>query len=158
MFLKKIKVHHLFLIVSILILLIGMYQSTDPNSVLDINIHSTYFVMSNYHCTIILFTVYFLAGLLYWLFEKLPQKRLIKPLTIIHSTILIGSFIIYWLIIFLDDKLFVIDPNFPLLNYKDQIINMTLVSEFLLIVFLATPIFIINLLISLLKRTNNNKI
>jgi len=158
MFLKKIKVHHLFLIVSILILLIGMYQSTDPNSGLDINIHSTYFVMSNYHCTIILFTVYFLAGLLYWLFEKLPQKRLIKPLTIIHSTILIGSFIIYWLIIFLDDKLFVIDPNFPLLNYKDQIINMTLVSEFLLIVFLATPIFIINLLISLLKRTNNNKI
>jgi len=158
MFLKKIKVHHLFLIVSILILLIGMYRSTDPNSVLDINIHSTYFVMSNYHCTIILFTGYFLAGLLYWLFEKLPQKRLIKPLTIIHSTILIGSFIIYWLIIFLDDKLFVIDPNFPLLNYKDQIINMTLVSEFLLIVFLATPIFIINLLISLLKRTNNNKI
>ncbi|MBF4465294.1 hypothetical protein [Flavobacterium sp. LC2016-12] len=158
MILKKIKAHHLFLIVSILILLIGMCRSTDLNSGLDINIHSTYLVLSNYDCTLVLFTTYFLMGILYWLFEKLPQKQLIKPLTIIHTIILIGSFIIYWLIIFLDDKLFVIDPNFPLLNYKDEIINMTLVSEFLLIAFLAIPIFIINLLISLLRRTNNNKI
>ena len=158
MILKKIKIHHLFLIVSILILLIGMYRSTDPNSGLDINIHDTYYVMSNYHCTIILFTVYFLMGLLYWLFEKLPQKQLIKPLTIIHSTIMIGSFIIYWLIIFLDNKLFVIDPNFPLLNYKDQFINITLVSELFIITFVGMPIFIINLLIGILKRTDNNKI
>ena len=158
MILKKIKAHHLFLIVSILILLIGMYQGTDPNSGLDINIHDTYFVMSNYHSTIILFTVYFLSGLLYWLFEKLPKKRLIKPLTIIHSTILIGSFIIYWLIIFLDDKLFIIDPNFPLLNYKDQVINITLVLELFIITFVGIPIFIINLLIGLLRGTDNNKI
>jgi len=158
MILKKIKAHHLFLIVSILILLIGMYRSTDPSSGLDINIHDTYFVMSNYHSTIILFTVYFLSGLLYWLFEKLPKKRLIKPLTIIHSTILIGSFIIYWLIIFLDDKLFIIDPNFPLLNYKDQVINITLVLELFIITFVGIPIFIINLLIGLLRGTDNNKI
>ena len=158
MILKQIKAHHLFLIVSILILLIGTYRSIDPNSGLDINIHDTYYVMSNYHCTIILFTVYFLMGLLYWLFEKLPQKQLIKPLTIIHSTIMIGSFIIYWLIIFLDNKLFVIDPNFPLLNYKDQFINITLVSELFIITFVGMPIFIINLLIGILKRTDNNKI
>lgn len=158
MILKKIKAHHLFLIVSILTLLIGIYRSTDPNSILVINVHDTYYVISNYDCTLVLFITYFLTALLYLLFEKLPQKQLIKPLTIIHTIILIGSFIIYWLIIFLDDKLFVIDPNFPLLNYKDEIINMTLVSEFLLIAFLAIPIFIINLLISLLRRTNNNKI
>lgn len=157
MILKKIKTHHLFLIVSILILLIGMYRNTDPNSILDINIHDTYFVISNYVCTLVLFTTYFLSGLLYWLFEKLPQKQLIKPLTIIHSTILIGSFIIYWLIIFLDDKLFLIDPNFPLLTYKDQVINITLVSELFIITFVGMPIFIINLLIGLLRRTDTIK-
>lgn len=155
MILKKIKAHHLFLIVSILILLIGMYRSTDANSILDINVHDTYFVISNYDCTLILFTTYFLMGILYWLFEKLPQKQLIKPLTIIHSTILIGSFIIYWLIIFLDDKLFVVDPNFPLLNYKDQLINIILVIELFIITFLGIPIFIINLLIGLLRRADN---
>lgn len=158
MILKKIKAHHLFLIVSILILLIGMYQSTDPNSGLDINIHDTYFVMSNYHSTIILFTVYFLSGALYYFFEKQPKRGLIKPLTIIHSAILIGSFIIYWFFIFLDEKLFIIDPNFPLLNYKDQYINMTVVSELLIITFIGMPIFIINLLIGLLRRTDDNKI
>jgi len=158
MILKKIKAHHLFLLVSILILLIGMYRSTDPNSNLAINIHDTYFVMSNYHCTLILFTTYFLTGIVYWLFEKHPQKQLMKPLTIIHSTILIGSFIIYWLIIFLDDKLFIIDPNFPLLNYKDQVINITLVLELFIITFVGIPIFIINLLIGLLRGTDNNKI
>ncbi|OXA80422.1 hypothetical protein SAMN05444397_102191 [Flavobacterium aquidurense] len=157
MILKKIKAHHLFLIVSILILLIGMHRSNDPNSGLDINIHSTYLVISNYDCTLVLFTTYFLTGLLYLLFEKLPQKQLIKPLTIIHSTILIGSFISYWLIIFLDDKLFVIDPNFPLLNYKDQVINITLVLESLIITFMGMPIFIINLLIGLLRGTKRNK-
>ena len=140
---KKIKAHHLFLTVSILILLIGMYGFNYPNSGLDINIHDTYFVVSNYHCTIILFTVYFLSGLLYYFFEKLPKKRLIKPLTIIHSIILIGSFIIYWLFIFLDEKLFIIDPNFPLLNYKDQYINIILVSEFVIITFVGIPFLLL---------------
>lgn len=68
---------------------------------------------------------------------------------------MIGSFIIYWLIIFLDDKLFISDPNFPLLNYKDQYINITLVTELFIITFLGIPIFIINLLIGLLRRANN---
>ncbi|MET0945179.1 MAG: hypothetical protein ABWY22_07210 [Flavobacterium sp.] len=134
-----------------------MYRSTDPNSILDINVHDTYYVISNYDCTLVLFTTYFLTGLLYWLFEKLPQKQLVKPLTIIHSTILVGSFISYWLIIFLDDKLFVIDPNFPLLNYKDQVINITLLLELFTIAFVGIPIFIINLLIGLLRRTDDIK-
>lgn len=154
MILKKIKAHHLFLIVSILILLIGMDRSTDPNSGLDINIHSTYLVISNYDCTLILFTTYFLMGILYWLFEKLPQKRLIKSLTIIHSTILIGSFVFYWLLI-IYSKLFLSNSTFPLFDNGSQLINVTLIIEFLSIAFLAIPIFIINLLIGLLKRADN---
>lgn len=158
MILKKIKAHHLFLIVSILILLIGKHQSSYPNAGLDINVHDTYIVISNYYCTLVLFVTYFLTGLLYWLFEKLPQKKLIKPLTIIHTTILIGSFISYWFLIFLDEKLFVTDPNFPLLNYKDQYINITLISELFIITFVGMPIYILNLSIGMLRRTDNNKI
>lgn len=149
---KKIKVYNLFFIVSILILLIGFNRSTDPNSILDINVHDTYFVISNYHCTLVLFTLYFLTGLLYWVFEKLPKKRLINPLTIIHSSILIGSFVIYWLVI-IYSKLLTRDPNFPMLDNGNQLINITLVNEFLLIIFVAVPIFIINLLIGLFRTT-----
>jgi heme/copper-type cytochrome/quinol oxidase subunit 1 len=151
MILKKTKAYHLFLIVSILILLIGMYRNTDPNSGLDINIHATYFVISNYDSTLVLFTTYFLTGLLYWLFEKLSQKQLVKPLTIIHTIILIGSFVLYWLVI-IYSKIFLSNPTFPMFDNGSQLINATLVIDFLLILFLAVPIFIINLLIGLIRR------
>lgn len=155
--LKNIKAYNLFLITSIIILLIGFYRSTDPKSSLDLNVHDTYFVMSNYHCTIILFSLYFLTGLLYWVFEKLPKKQLIKPLTIIHTFIFIGSFVFYWIIILYSNHL-KSDPNFPLLNDGNQLINITLVNEFLLIFFIAIPIFIINLLIGLFKRSNQGQV
>lgn len=155
---QKIKAYHLFWVISLIILLIGLCRSADPNSSLDINVHDTYFVIAYLHAGILLFLFYFLTGLGYWFVQKILKKQLIKPLTIIHSTILIGSFIIYWLIIFLDDRWFVIDPNFPLLNYKSQLINITLISELLIITFVATPIYIINLLIGLLRRIDTNKI
>lgn len=148
--LKNIKPYNLFFIVSILILLIGFRGSNDPNSILDINVHDTYYVISNYHCTIVLFTLYFLTGFLYWLFEKLPKKQLIGPLTIIHTIILIGSFVFYWLVV-LYSKQLTRDPNFPLLDNGNQLINITLVNEFLLIIFVAVPLFIINLLIGLFR-------
>ena len=151
--LKNIKAYNLFLITSIIILLIGFYRSNDPDSTLDLNVYDTYFVMSNYHCTIVLFSLYFLTGLLYWVFEKLPKKHLITPLTAIHTFILIGSFVFYWIIIFYSKQL-KSDPNFPLLDYGNQLINITLVNEFLLIIFIAIPIFIINLLIGLVKRSD----
>jgi heme/copper-type cytochrome/quinol oxidase subunit 1 len=150
MILKKIKARHLFWIVSILIVIIGFYKENNPNSTLDINIHDTYFVISNYDCTLVLFTLYFLTGLLYWLFEYLPQKQLLKPLTFIHTTILIGSFIIYWLVI-LYSKIVILRNPFPLFdNYL--LINSTLIIEFLLIIFVAIPTFLINLLIGLFRK------
>jgi len=151
---QKIKVYHLLWIVALLILIIGLI---DPDNTLDINIHDTYFVILNLHVAIALFLFYFLNGLGYWSIQKILKKRLIKPLTIIHTTILIGSFVFYWLII-IYSKMFLSNSTFPLFDDGRDLINITLVLELLLILFLATPIFIINLLIGLLRRTNNNKI
>jgi len=127
-----------------------MYRSTDPNATLDVNVHDTYFVISNYDCTLTLFITYFIMGFLYWLFQQL-QKQLIKPLTIIHTIILIGSFVIYWLVIPYS-KIFLNNPAFPLLKYENQLMNETLTIEFLIIVFIATPIFILNLLIAFIRN------
>lgn len=150
---EKIKVYDSFWITAILILIIGFVLSNDPESTLDINIHDTYFVIANYHLTILLFTSYFLMGLGYWLVQKLFKKQLLKSLTIIHTVILLGSFIIYWGAFFYG-KLFLQNPVFPEFFDDRQLMNIILIDEVLLIVFVATPIYIINLLIGLFRKKN----
>lgn len=148
--LKKIKVYHLFWIVAVLIILIGIIQSRDPNTSLSINIHDTYYVIGNFDCTVFLSVCYFLMGTSYWLLQKVFKKQLVKFLTFIHSAILIGSFVFYWIIFFYNPQT-EINPNFPLL-YDLQNVNIVLVSELFLIIFLATPIYIINLLIGIFRK------
>ncbi|AWK06929.1 hypothetical protein HYN56_22940 [Flavobacterium crocinum] len=148
--LQKIKVYHLFWIVSLLIVIIGIVQNNDPNATLDINIHDTYFVIRNMDATIFLSVCYFLIGLGYWLIQKIFKKQLVKFLTITHSIILIGSFIFYWIIFFCNPQ-YQVNSNFPL--YDDYVsVNTVLIIEFLLIFFVATPIYIINLLIGIFRK------
>lgn len=147
---KKIKVYHLFWIVTVLILLIGLSEINNPDSVICLNIYDTYYVISHYHLSIVLFLSFFLMGLGYWLVQKIFQKQLLKILTIIHSVILIGSFVFYWVILFYC-KLFLTDP-FALLN-SSNLINITLFFELLLIVFIGIPVYIINLLIGLFRKS-----
>lgn len=148
--LQKIKVYHLFWMVSLLIVIIGIVQNNDPNDFLDINIHDTYYVISNFNCTVFLFTCYFLMGLGYWLVQKVLKKQLVKFLTLTHSIILIGSFIFYWIVVLLV-KLQLNDRTY---NYSDdhEIINIVLIIEFLITFFIATPIYIINLLIGIFRK------
>ncbi|WP_289661860.1 hypothetical protein [Flavobacterium panacagri] len=148
--LQKIKVYHLFWITSLSILLIGIAQNNNPNAGLDINIHDTYFVMRNSDTTVFLFLCYFIMGLGYWLIQKVYKKQLIQFLTVIHSVILIGSFIFYWIIFFYHPQ-YQVNENFPLYdNYLS--VNVVLVTEFLLIIFIATPIYLINLLIGIFRK------
>lgn len=148
--LKKIKVYHIFWIVAILIVIIGIVQNRDPNAFIDINIHDTYYVLGNFDCTVFLSLSFFLMGTGYWLLQKVFKKQLIQFLTISHSIILIGSFILYWIIYFCSAR-HQVNSNFSL--YDDYLsINTVLVCEFFLIVFIATPIYIINLLIGIFRK------
>lgn len=148
--LKKIKVYHLFWIVAVLIILIGIIQSRDPNTSLSINIHDTYYVIGNFDCTVFLSVCYFLMGTSYWLLQKVFKKQLVKFLTFIHSTILIGSFVFYWIIFFYHPQ-YQVNENFPL--YDDYLsVNTVIIIELLLIVFIATPVYIINLLIGIFRK------
>ncbi|MCA1918206.1 hypothetical protein B0A79_17080 [Flavobacterium piscis] len=150
MTIKNIKVYHLFWVVAIISLLIGVFN---PEETLDINIHDTYFVIAGFHMAVVLFVCYFISGFAYWLIQKALKKPLIKYLTLIHSVILIGSYIFYWLII-LYCKLFLSNHEFPLFDDGSRLISITLAFEFVLIIFVALPIFIVNLAIGILRKSN----
>ena len=142
---KKIKVHYYFWLVSLIILLIGLY---DMNETFDINIYDTYYIIPHIYGAVILSIIYFVYGFGYWLIQEKLKKRLVKILTIIHSVILIGSFLTYWIVLYYT-RLFATN-NFPLFdNY--QTINITLVICTILCL-IALPIYIINLAIGVLRK------
>ena len=149
--LKKIKVYDLFWIVATLILLIGLSGINNPDNTFDINVHDTYFVIAHFYGAVLFSLFYFLNGLGYWLVLKVYKKHLITSLTIIHSVILIGSFIFYQTIVYYNKTFvryyFYFDDNY-------RLINMTLISELLLIIFIGMPVYIVNLLIGLFRKIN----
>lgn len=149
---KKLKVYHYFWITALLILTLGVYFYNLPDNTLDINIHDTYFVIEHLHVAILLTLFYFLNGIGYWLVEKVFKKKLFNVLTIIHCIILFGSFISYWLV-FIYSKLFLSDP-FPLFDNYD-LINKTLMLSFLVIFFIGLPIYFINLLIGIFRKSSS---
>jgi len=146
--LQKVKVYHLFWITALIILVIGI---SNPESTLDINIHDTYFIIAHFHVAVVFSLLFFLMGLGYWLVQKVLKKQLVKSLTLIHSLIVIGGFVFYWLLmlyirLFPEDKH---DP-FPSDLYR---VNVIIASEFLLIICIGIPIYIINLLIGIFRKS-----
>lgn len=144
-----LKTYYYFWITSLIILIIGLANLNNSDSAVDINIYDTYFVIEHFFLAEILFAGYFLLGLGYWLVEKILKKRLIKILTKIHTSILIGSFFLYWLVIFYAKISF--DESDPF-NNSYEIINITLMTLFLLIIFIAQPIYVANMLISIFRK------
>ena len=142
---KKIKIHYLFWIVSLIILLIGI---SDIDGTLDINVHDTYYVIPHFDVALILSIIYFIYGFGYWLVQEKFKKRLVKILTLLHSVFLIGSFLAYWIVIYYA-RLFA-SNNFPLFdNY--QTINITLVICSILCL-IALPIYVANLTIGVFRK------
>lgn len=147
--LKKIKIYNLFWLVASIILLIGLIQDHTEDNTFDINVHDTYFVIAHFYVALFLSLGYYLTGLGYWIVQKAMKKKLIIGLTLIHSVILNGSFLVYWLVIAYS-KAFLESP-FPLFdNY--QLINRTLIILSILILFIGQPIYIINLTIGVFKK------
>ncbi|HEX8013726.1 MAG TPA: cbb3-type cytochrome c oxidase subunit I [Flavobacterium sp.] len=145
----KIKIYNLFWLVALMILVIGLIQTHNEDTTFDINIHDTYFVIAHFYVALFLSLAYYLIGLGYWIVQKVMKRKLINVLTIIHSIILNGSFIVYWLVIGYS-KAF-LDTPFPLFdNY--QLINQTLVIITVLILLIGQPIYIINLIIGIFKK------
>jgi heme/copper-type cytochrome/quinol oxidase subunit 1 len=152
---SNIKVYTVFWTVSMLMLCIGLILNTASDSTFDLNVHDTYFVIANLHLAIALSVVYYLQGVGYWILQKAMKRKLIFVLTMIHSVILIGSFVFYWLLLGYTN----VCPkrSFPL--YDDYIlVNQSVMLLLLLIVIIGFPAYIVNITIGIFRKrdlTNN---
>jgi len=139
----KFKDYYLLFISSAILLIAGLISKKE--SIIDINVHDTYFVLAHRHLCFFFMVVFFLLFTFYWGFEK-SKTTLIKILYKIHiyGTILtvIGLFFPYNFIFSSSD--------FPL--YDDmQYVNVCITISFLFFIFFQF-LFIINIFVSIIKK------
>lgn len=132
--------HRIFLISAPIILLFGVWSS---ESVLDINVHDTYFVIAYLYLAIIFSIIFVIIGMGYWIMYK-TKRKLSKWLNRIH----IG-------LTFCGPLLMLILAQF----YRKEIMeyefnnNLTLIILLIfLLIVLGQIIFPINIIYSLTKR------
>ena len=70
----SIKASYLFAITTIVYFLISVIFTADLDSTVDLNIHDTYFVISNLHLSIVTSFFVLLQGILYLIIEKMKLK------------------------------------------------------------------------------------
>ncbi|PZR19224.1 MAG: hypothetical protein DI539_14660 [Flavobacterium psychrophilum] len=118
---------------------------SDDNSIFDVNVHDTYFVIAHSHLYTAFTIVYFTLGLIY----KLSENILNKTLTAIHTIITVGSFIAYYILwavtIAISNPEDVLDNSMEIFN-----IGITLIF----MIAAATQVLLpVNIIIALTKRS-----
>lgn len=139
--------HFYFFITSFLIVALGyLMKIFIGDSALVINIHDTYFIISDWHISILFSILFASIGICYWAF-KIFKISMIRSLTRIHTAITFAIFIIYTLGIFIFHT--TDDPSFPLF---DETSKISIFKTTLIFVLIAVQIFlIINIITSLTK-------
>lgn len=117
---------------------------SDENSVFDVNVHDTYYVMAHSHLYTGLTLLYFIIGLIYKVSGKILNQKLIA----IHTIITIGSFIAYYILWAI--TLATSNPD-DILDNSSEIFN-TGITLIVLIAIAAQPLLIANILIGLVKK------
>lgn len=147
---KLNKVYIYFWITSLIIILLGLKDINDSNATFDINVHDTYFVVHHFHGAVMLSLIYFILGFGYWFIKKINGK-LINVLWLIHFIVTIGSFLIYW-IVFLFTKTFYTEQEllFSTIDWMNSTLVLILFSN-----IIVQPLYIINILVSLIRKLND---
>lgn len=148
---NKTRAYHFFFLVTLLTAIIGI-KSFYEDTTLVINVYDTYYVISDLDVAILLCIMYFLQGLGYWFVQKVMKRNLVSWLTTVHTFILIGSFVYYW--IFLAYYEFLENPPGPLFSNFLRSLNVTLTILTLLIICIGLPAYIVNLFIGIFRRRN----
>lgn len=132
----SIKASYLFIITAIVYFLISLIFTADLDSIIDINVHDTYFVISNLHLSILVSIFVLLQGIMYLIFEK-TKLKLNLLLTKLHFT---------FTLVFLSILFF-------LLNFESNYGNLMWFNISIVVVFLGSILIpTINLIFSVFNR------
>ena len=136
------KPHLIFLLAIPIIILIGILSG---ESVLDINVHDTYYVIAYFHLAMLISILFGIIGIGYWIMQK-ANRKLSKWLNWTHIGITFGGIIIVLILTqFYRTELMEYEFNNNLTFF---------VTLFILLVFFAQLIFPINIIYGLIKKKN----
>ena len=144
---KHLKPYIYFWFVALIIFIIGLFFRTNDD-VIVINIHDTYYVISNLHISIIFAIIYSIIGFAYWILDKTTLK-LFSRLTQIHLIISMGCFLVFIIGIWYFNKIKT-ESEFPL--FYDSLHENTFIILVFTIFFLSQILLILNLIASTLKQ------
>lgn len=131
-----IKASYFFIITVIVYFLISVIFAADLDSTIDINVHDTYFVISNLHLLIVTSFFVLLQGILYLIFDKLKLK--------LYSLLIKLHFLC--IVIFLSILFF-------LLNFESSYDSLMWFNVSIVVTFLGSILIpTINLIFSVLNR------
>ena len=132
--------HLIFFLVIPVVLLVG---HVNMKSLVDINIHDTYFIVSYFHLVVLLSIFFGIIGILYLMMQK-AQRRLFKWLTNLHIIMTIGGLA----------ALFTI-PQLWHPNVLDYSKKETVLFLLFLLIFLAQISFIVNVFFGIFRKHKN---
>ena len=133
--------HIIFLVFAVITFILGF----NANGGIDINIHDTYYVISNYHFATLISILFGIIGLIYWIVKKV-NGNLSKRLNLIHVTLTFGGiFLILILNEFFRKSIMEYDFNE----------NLTMVIYLIsAIVIFGQIIFPINIISGIIRKRN----
>jgi len=124
----------------------------NANGGIDINIHDTYFVMSNYHFATLISILFGIIGLIYWIVKKV-NGNLSKRLNLIHVTLTFGGIFLILILNEFKPKSFEIDT----LSKYDFNENLEMIVYLIsIIIILVQIIFPINIINGIRKRNKTS--
>jgi len=125
------------------------------NGSLDINIHDTYFVISDYSLAEIFAILFIIIGLIHWFISK---KEKVSFLNKWHIYISIGCVLLYFVVkIFF--KYFYKPNQFPLFDdlNNELLINTILLALFIFTQIISLLIFLINIIKNGIQRATSKQ-
>jgi heme/copper-type cytochrome/quinol oxidase subunit 1 len=139
------KPHLIFFITIPIIMLIGILSG---DSVLDINVHDTYYVITHFHLAILISILFGIIGVGYWIIKK-AYGKLSKWLNWIHIGLTFGGIIFIFTLsqLYREPKTDTILSDFDFNQNLDIITFITL-----LITIFGQVIYPVNLIRGILKK------
>jgi len=140
--------HIVFFVFAVITFMLGF----NANGGIDINIHDTYFVMSNYHFATLISILFGIIGLIYWIVKKV-NGNLSKRLNLIHVTLTFGGIFLILILNEFKPKSFEIDT----LSKYDFNENLEMIVYLIsIIIILVQIIFPINIINGIRKRNKTS--